>query len=89
MNMVKESKYCNGVTKKNCHKQLPVTKDDKNFESSTKFWIWDNTFVEGDVKVRADCHVTRKYREAAHRDCNINVSLKYVTPIISHNIKKL
>ena len=52
-----------------------MTKEDENFESSTKFWIWDNTFVEGDVEVRDHCHVTGKYRGAAHRDCNINVGL--------------
>ena len=49
-----------------------MTKEEnENFDSSTKCWICNNTSVEGDVKVRDDCHV----RGAAHRDCNINVSL--------------
>ena len=32
-------------------------------------------FVKDDVKVKNRCHVTWKYRGAAQRDCNINVSL--------------
>ena len=39
-----------------------------NFESSLKCWICDNTFFEGDVKVRDHCHITGKYSGAAHRD---------------------
>ena len=41
--------------------------EDDNFESSTKCWICDNTFVEGSVKVRDHCHITGKYRGTAHR----------------------
>ena len=75
-NMVKESKYCSQVIKKHFNKELVITKeDDENFETSTKCWICDYTFVESNVKVRDHCHVTGKYRSAAHRDCNINVSL--------------
>ena len=41
--------------------------DDEKFKSSTKCWISDNTFNEGDVKVRDHCHVLGKFRVAAHR----------------------
>ena len=33
----------------------------------------DSSYVDGDVKVRDHCHNTGKYRDSAHRDCNINV----------------
>ena len=76
--MFEESKYCGYVTKKHFNKELVMTKkDEENFESSLKCWICDNTFVEGDVKVRDHCHVTGKYRGAAHRDCNISSSRNY------------
>ena len=55
------------------------------------FWALqnvDNTFVEGYVKVRDYCHVTEKYRGAAHRYCSINVSLNYKIPIVFYNLKK-
>ena len=45
-----------------------IKKDDENVENSTKCWICDNTFVEGDIKVRGNCHVTGKYRDAADKD---------------------
>ena len=31
--------------------------DDKDFENSTKCWICDNVYVDGDVKVRDHCHI--------------------------------
>ena len=37
-------------------------KDDKDLEKSTKCWICDNNFVNGDAKVRGHCHITGKYR---------------------------
>ena len=45
-----------------------------------KSWICDNTFLEGDIKVRDHCHVTGKGKGAVHRDRNINVSLNYKIP---------
>ena len=47
------------MIKNNFNKELVITKeDDENFESSTRHWIYDNTFVEGYVKLRDQCHIT-------------------------------
>ena len=35
--------------------------DDRDFENSTKCWVCDNAYVDGDVKVSDHCHVTEKY----------------------------
>ena len=32
--------------------------DDEDFENSTKCWIFDSTYVDGDVKARDHCHIT-------------------------------
>ena len=40
-----------------------------------------------DVKVRDHCHITGKYRDSEHRDCNINLKLNHKTPVVFHNIK--
>ena len=32
-----------------------------DFKCSTKCWICDNAYVDGDVKVRDNCHVTGKH----------------------------
>ena len=42
--------------------------------------------VESDVKVRDHCHICGNIRSAAHRDCNINVSLNYKIRILFHNL---
>ena len=60
---------------------------DKGFEKSIKFWIFDNSYVDGDVKVRDHCHITGKYRGSAHRDCNISVKLCKKKPVVFLNLK--
>ena len=65
-----------------------MTKEDKeDFEDSTKCWICDNSYVGGDVKVKGRCQSTGKYRDSAHRDCNINVKLIYKIPVVFPNLK--
>ena len=47
----------------------------------------DNDYVDYDVKVRDDCHITGKYRGSAHRDCNINLKLNHKIPVVFHKLK--
>ena len=47
--------------------------DEEDFENSTKCWIYDNSYVDDDVKVRDQCHITGKYRGSLHIYCNANV----------------
>ena len=86
--MAKESKFCTGIMNKHFSKKLVMTKeDDKEFENSSKCWICDNVYTEGDLKVRDYCHITEKYRGFAHRDCNISVNLNHKISIVFHNLK--
>ena len=62
-------------------------KDNEDFENSTKCWIFDNDYIDGDVKVRDYCSITGKSRGSAHRDCNINLKLNHKIPVIFHNLK--
>ena len=56
-----------------------MTKDNgKNFESSTKGWIFDNNYAEVDFEIRDHCHTTGKCRGIVHRDCDINVSVYHI-----------
>ena len=76
--MIKESKYCSEVMKTHFNKEFVMTKEyNEDFKNSTKCskWICDNDYVQNDVKVRDNCHITGKFRCFALRDCNINLKL--------------
>ena len=60
---------------KHFNKDAVMAKEDnENFKNSTKCWICDNDYIDNDVKVRDHCHITRKYRGSAHRDCNTTLN---------------
>ena len=85
--VIEESKYYSDVMKKHFNKELVMTeKDNEDFENSTKCWICDNDYVDSNLKVREYCHITRKYRDSAHRDCNINVKLNDKIPAVFRNL---
>ena len=87
-NMIEESKYCSDVIKKHLNKELVMTKEDnENSKNSTIRWIYDNDYVNNDVKVRDHCHITGKYRDSAHRDCNINLNLNHKISFRFHSLK--
>ena len=65
-----------------------MTKEDNgDFKNSAKCWICDNDYTDTNVKVRDHCHITRKYRGSAHRDCNMNVKLNYKIHVLFRNLK--
>ena len=65
----------------------------------TKFWSWVKKkniyfyketvpgFDNDEEKVGDHCHVTGKFRGAAHCDCNINFQLTKKFPVIFHNLR--
>ena len=71
------------------NKELVMTKEDnEDFKNSTKCWICDNDYNDGDIKVRDHYHIIGKYRGSAHRDFNVNVKLNLKIPVIFDNLKK-
>lgn len=40
-----------------------------------------------DIRVRDHCHVTGKFRGAAHNDCNINYKSTGRIPVVFHNLR--
>ena len=86
--MIEESEYYSDVIKKHFNKELVINKrNNKDFENSTKCWIYDNAYFDGDVKVRYHCHITGKYRGFAHRYCNINAKLNHKISVVFRNLK--
>ena len=73
--------------KKHFNKNLIITeKEEHFFQESNNCWTCKK-LIDNDEKVRDHCHVTGKFRGAAHWDCNINFHLSKKVPVIFHNLK--
>ena len=60
--------YYKKVMKKHFNKNLIITEEDEeNFQSSNICWIYEKLI--DDEKVRDHCHITGKFRGAAHWSC--------------------
>ena len=49
--------------------------EEEQFQSSHTCWICEKPIYNNNEKVRDYCHVTGKFRSAAHWSCNINLQL--------------
>ena len=62
--------------KKHFNKNLNMSKEEEEqFQSSHTCWICEKLIHNDNEKVKDHCHVTRKFRGAAHWSCNINLQL--------------
>ena len=58
--------------KKDFNKNLIVSeKEEEQFQSSKICWICEKLIDDDDEKVRDHCHVTGRFRDAAH--CSLNM----------------
>jgi len=63
--------------------------DKRNYDKATKCHICGKDgFVEGDEKnkVRGHCHLSNRFRGAAHAECNRNYRKPKFIPVIFHNL---
>ena len=59
--------------KKRFNKNLIMSgKDEEQFQSIKICWIWEKLIDDDNEKVRDHCHVTGKFRGAAHWSCNMS-----------------
>ena len=65
-----------------------MTEEEENlFKESNSCWISKKLIDNDAEKVRDHCHITSKFRKAAHWDCNINFQLTKKAFVIFHNLK--
>ena len=57
------------------------------FQQSNSCWIFKKLIDHDEEKLRDHCHVTGKFRGAAHWDCNINFQLTKNVPVIFHELR--
>ena len=72
------------------NKNLIMTEEEENlFQKSNNCWICKK-FINNnnnEEKVRDHCHVTGKFRGAAHWNCNVNFQLTKNVHVIFHNLR--
>ena len=61
--------------------------EEEKFQLSNICWFCYRLFDVGDEKVRHHCHITGKYRGAAHFSSNANLKLSKAFPAIFHNLR--
>ena len=83
----KEYKHCKKIMKKHFNKNLIMNEEEHLFQESNSCWICEKLIDNDDEKVRDHCHVTGKFRGAAHWNCNINFQLTKKVPVIFHNLR--
>ena len=71
--------------KKHFNKNLIMTEEEEQFQSSNMCWICEKLI--DDRKVRDYCHINGKFRGATHWSCNINLQLTKIVSVIFHNLR--
>ena len=62
--------------KKHFNKNLTMSEEEEQFQSSSTCWIFEKLIDNDHEKVREHCQITGKFRGTAHWSCNIFNSLK-------------
>ena len=88
--MLDEAQYCKGIVKKRFNKPLKMTENDELcFKLTDKCHICGETYTDKDVRVRDHCHITGKFRDSAHQECNLQLRIKpenLKIPVIFQNL---
>ena len=85
---LKEHEYCKKVMRKHFNKNLIMSeKEEEEIQLSNTSWISEKLIDNDDEKVRDHCHMTGKFRGAAHWSCNINLQLTRNVPVVFHNLR--
>ena len=73
--------------KKHLNKNLIITEEEDQYQSSNTCWTCKKLIDHDDEKVRDHCHATGKFRGATHLICNINLQLTKEFPVRFHNLR--
>ena len=92
--MLSEVEDCQRIVREEFQKPLVMTsQNERDFQISRVCHICERKFnvqKPSKQKVRDHCHITGKYRGAAHSDCNLKWAIsaeKLKIPVIFHNLK--
>ena len=81
-----QQEQINPIIKESFNKKLKMTiQNEKKYQDSQDCWICNKNLDE--TKVRDHCHITGKYRDAAHNQCNLKLKMPKKLNIIFHNLE--
>jgi hypothetical protein len=80
-----EAKVCNRIMKTQFNKPMKLTEEEE-YQNADYCHICTKWLDDNDA-VRDHCHVTGKFRGAAHSKCNLNYKLTYKIPVVFHNLR--
>ena len=75
------------VINKHFNKYLMMSEEEDLFQQSSSCWICKKLIDNNERKIRDHCHVTGKFKGAAHWDCNINFKLTKKVPVTFQNLR--
>ena len=87
--ILEEYEYCKKIMEEYFNKNLIMTEEEEDlFQKSNNYWICKK-FINNnnEEKVRDHCHVTGKFKGAAHWNCSVNFQLTKKVPVIFHNLR--
>ena len=86
--ILKGYKYCRKAMNKHFNKNLIMSEEEEHsFQQSNSSWICKKLIDSDEDEVRDYCHVTGKFRGAAHWECNINFQLTKNVSAIFQNLR--
>ena len=86
--ILSEYDYCKSVMRNHFNKNLIMSMEEEEvFQKANKCCICGKLFELIDEKVRDHCHISGKFRGAAHFSCNANFKISKKVPVVFHNLK--
>ena len=87
--MLEEYEYCSNIMKEYFNKNFIISAEGEEIlQSSNKCWICNKLFDLVDEKVRGHCHISGKFRRAAHFSCNANLKITKRVPVMFDNLRR-
>ena len=85
---LKECKHCKKVVNKHFEKNVIMSEEkEQSFQQSNSCWICKKRIDQNNENIRDHCHITGKFRDAAHKICSINFQLNKNVSVIFHNLR--
>ena len=83
-----EYECCRRICKDYFNKSLIMSAEEEEmFQNACSCWICGRLFDSMDEKVRDHCHISGKFRGAAHFSCDVNFKISKKVPVVFHNLK--